>query len=103
MDVDTLPYNEVLLDWLNSEKDDGRTLVLCTAADAQTAHAVARHLCIFDEVIASDGQTNLAATRKADRLVQRFGHRGFDYAGNLTLPPSSGVHSPSPENAGTGA
>ena len=23
--------------------------------------------------------------------------------GKLTLPPSSGVHSPSPENAGTGA
>lgn len=82
LDADTLPYNEVLLDWLQLEKHAGRRLVLCTAADVQTAQAIAQQLGIFDEVIASDGQTNLAAARKADRLVQQFGHKGFDYAGN---------------------
>lgn len=82
LDAATLPYNAMLLDWLTSERQAGRRLVLCTAADAQTAQAIAQHLGIFDEVIASDGQTNLAAARKADRLVQRFGHQGFDYAGN---------------------
>ncbi|MHA7600651.1 UbiA family prenyltransferase [Alicycliphilus sp. T452] len=82
LDAGTLPYNEMLLDWLQSEKHAGRRLVLCTAADTQTAQAIAQHLDTFDEVIASDGQTNLAAARKADRLVQQFGHQGFDYAGN---------------------
>lgn len=82
LDAATLPYNAMLLDWLTSERQAGRRLVLCTAADAQTAQAIAQHLGIFDEVIASDGQTNLAAARKADRLVQQFGHQGFDYAGN---------------------
>lgn len=82
LDAATLPYNAALLDWLKSEQHTRRRLVLCTAADAQTAQAIAQHVGIFDEVIASDGQTNLAAARKADRLVQQFGHQGFDYAGN---------------------
>lgn len=82
LDAATLPYNAILLDWLKSEQQAGRRLVPCTAADAQTAQTIAQHLGIFDEVIASDGQTNLAAARKADRLVQQFGHQGFDYAGN---------------------
>jgi 4-hydroxybenzoate polyprenyltransferase/phosphoserine phosphatase len=82
LDPATLPYNEPLLDWLQSEKHSGRHLVLCTAADARTAQAIAQHLGLFDEVIASDGKTNLSATRKADRLVQRFGHQAFDYVGN---------------------
>ncbi|MFT3779352.1 MAG: UbiA family prenyltransferase [Ottowia sp.] len=82
LDAATLPYNADLLDWLKTQKAAGRTLVLCTAADAQTAQAVARHLGIFDEVLASDGQTNLSAGRKADGLVRRFGPQGFDYVGN---------------------
>jgi 4-hydroxybenzoate polyprenyltransferase/phosphoserine phosphatase len=82
LDPSTLPYNAPLLEWLKSEQQSGRHLVLCTAADARTAQAIAQHLGIFDEVIASDGQTNLAAARKADRLVQRFGPQGFDYVGN---------------------
>src|SRR5690606_37752386 len=36
----------------------------------------------FDEVLASDGVTNLDGTRKAEALVRRFGERGFDYAAN---------------------
>lgn len=82
LDAATLPYNAALLDWLMSERRTGRRVVLCTAADVRTAQAIAQHLGIFDEVIASDGQINLTAARKADRLVQRFGHQGFDYAGN---------------------
>ncbi len=82
LDTGTLPYNEELLDWLKAEKRAGRRLVLCTAADTQTAQAIARHLGLFDEVIASDGQLNLSAARKAERLAQQFGPQGFDYAGN---------------------
>lgn len=82
LDVGTLPYNTELLDWLSQEKAAGRTLVLCTAADQRTAQAIAQHLGIFDEVLASDGETNLSASRKADRLVKQFGPQGFDYVGN---------------------
>jgi 4-hydroxybenzoate polyprenyltransferase len=77
-----LPYNQALLAWLRAEQARGRYLVLATAADRRVAAAVAGHLGLFDEVIASDGGTNLRGAAKAAALVQRFGERGFVYAGN---------------------
>ncbi len=81
-DPSVLPYNQPLLDWLTEQRAAGRRLVLCTAADRSIADAVAVHLGIFDEVLASDGQTNLGGTHKAQALERRFGAGGFDYAGN---------------------
>jgi 4-hydroxybenzoate polyprenyltransferase/phosphoserine phosphatase len=81
-DPTSLPYNGELLDWLRQQKSAGRKLVLCTASDRSIALSIAGHLDIFDEVIASDGLTNLAGKHKAEALEQRFGRSGFDYAGN---------------------
>jgi 4-hydroxybenzoate polyprenyltransferase/phosphoserine phosphatase len=77
-----LPYNKEFVVWLQSERQSGRSLWLCTAANQRLADAVAGHLGIFDGVIASDRETNLAGDSKAARLVERFGERGFDYCGN---------------------
>ncbi len=82
LDIERLPYNEVLLEWIRSERATGRHIVLCTASDAGYAQGVAHHLGVFDEVIASNGIDNVSAERKAAVLVERFGERGFDYAGN---------------------
>ena len=79
-----LPYNAELLAWLATQKQAGRKLVLCTASDRQIAQGVADHLGIFDEVLSSDGKNNLAGERKAQALVDRYGAKGFDYAGNAT-------------------
>jgi 4-hydroxybenzoate polyprenyltransferase/phosphoserine phosphatase len=81
-DAALLPYNDELLAWLKEERAAGRRIVLCTAADRAIAEAVAAHLGVFDEVLASDGSINLAGERKAEALERRYGHRGFDYAGN---------------------
>ena len=81
-DAASLPYNTALLDWLRQERGNGRKLILCTASDHTIANAIAEHLGVFDEVMASDGVTNLAGKNKADALVQRFGQAGYDYAGN---------------------
>jgi 4-hydroxybenzoate polyprenyltransferase len=81
-DASLLPYNESLLAWLKEERAGGRRLVLCTASDRSIADAVASHLGVFDEVLASDGSTNLAGDHKAEALASRYGHGGFDYAGN---------------------
>src|SRR5664279_468607 len=78
----TLPYDLRLLEFLRKEKEQGRRLVLATASDHIWAESVARHLEIFDEVMGSDGTTNLGGEAKARALVERFGARGFDYAGN---------------------
>lgn len=82
LDPAALPYRSDLLDWLREQRDAGRPLILCTAADSAVAASIAEHLGIFDQIIASDGQTNLAGRRKAEALVERFGAAGFDYAGN---------------------
>ncbi|MEO0574372.1 MAG: UbiA family prenyltransferase [Pseudomonadota bacterium] len=78
----SLPYNKTLLTWLTAEHAAGRKLALCTASDEQVAQAIAGHLGIFDEVIASDGKSNLAGARKREALEQRYGIKGYDYAGN---------------------
>lgn len=77
-----LPYNAELLAYLRSQRNEGRTLVLVTAADRHIADAVAADLGLFDEVLSSDGRLNLRGRAKADLLVDRFGERGFCYAGN---------------------
>lgn len=77
-----LPFNERLVAWLRQERATGRSLVLATASDRRIAQAVADHLGLFDEVLASDGATNLSGAAKASALVGRFGQGGFAYAGN---------------------
>lgn len=81
-DASTLPYNQPLLYWLQSQRAGGRPLILCTASDQKIADAIAEHLQLFDEVIASNGATNLSGPNKAKALIERFGAGGFDYAGN---------------------
>jgi len=81
-DPSLLPYNRKLLQYLRDEKQVGTHLVLATAANSRIALAVAEHLGLFDEVIASDATTNLRGDRKAHALSERFGKHGFRYAGN---------------------
>ncbi len=81
-DPAALPYNHALIAWLKEQRANGRQLILCTASDQLIAHAIAKHLGIFDDVMASDGTHNLSAANKAATLTQRFGHKGFDYVGN---------------------
>ena len=81
-DPNCLPYNHDLLDWLKQQRAQGRKLILCTASDLSIATAISEHLGVFDEIMASDGTTNLAGKHKAEALEQRFGRGGFDYAGN---------------------
>ena len=81
-DASVLPYNQDFLAWLRQQHASGRRLVLCTASDRSIANAIASHLGVFQEVMASDGTVNLEGRHKAQALVDRFGEKGFDYAGN---------------------
>jgi 4-hydroxybenzoate polyprenyltransferase/phosphoserine phosphatase len=85
LDITSLPFNQQLIDWLQSQKDLGRKLVLCTATDMSIAKMIADHLKLFDEVIASDGIQNLAGRNKANELVEKYGENGFDYVGNSSV------------------
>lgn len=85
VDPAALPYHEPFLEFLRSLKRDGRPLVLATASDGALARQVAEHVGLFDEVVASDGQTNLRGAAKVCKLTEKFGKRGFDYAGNSAV------------------
>ena len=76
-----IPYDENLVAELRRQRAAGRALVLATGSDELVARRIAGHLGIFGEVIASDGRKNLKGEAKARALVERFGERGFDYAG----------------------
>lgn len=80
--VESLPYNKPFLEYLTAERARGRRLILCTASPAKAAQKVADHVGLFEGVMASDPQTNLAGHRKAAALVKQFGAKGFAYAGN---------------------
>jgi 4-hydroxybenzoate polyprenyltransferase/phosphoserine phosphatase len=82
IDATSLPYNQPLIDWLKEERAAGRRIVLCSATNQRIAHAVSAHLQLFDEVIASDNSTNLKSGNKRKALDERFGTKGYDYAGN---------------------
>lgn len=82
IDAESLPYREDLLTYLRAERAAGRRIVLATASDVEMVTAIAEHVGVFSEVLASDGTTNLAGRRKTKALVERFGAGGFDYAGN---------------------
>lgn len=78
--VDTLPYDERVLDILRTTAQ--RPRVLCTASDQLLVQPIAEHLGLFEEVIASDGRINMSGRNKGKALAERFGERGFDYMGN---------------------
>jgi len=82
LEAGLLPYRSELVEYLKTQRAQGRSVVLATASDERFAQEVADHLKLFDSVLASDGSTNLSGERKRERLVSEFGESGFDYAAN---------------------
>lgn len=80
LDPVLLPYNDELIAYLDEQKRNGRRIGLFTAAHQSTAQAVADHLGVFDVVCGSDGETNLAGSRKLEAIREAFGS-AFSYAG----------------------
>jgi 4-hydroxybenzoate polyprenyltransferase/phosphoserine phosphatase len=81
LDVEHLPYNRPLLEYLRVQHGEGRAIYLATAADKTLAERVAAHLGIFAGVLASDGSINLAGGNKLAAFRSQFGEE-FCYVGN---------------------
>ncbi|MDX2186798.1 MAG: UbiA family prenyltransferase [Opitutaceae bacterium] len=76
----SLPWSSSVAVWLESNRSE--QVILCTASAQEVALRVASLHGGFSEALGSDGATNLKGPSKADRLVSRFGRRGFSYVGN---------------------
>jgi 4-hydroxybenzoate polyprenyltransferase/phosphoserine phosphatase len=95
LDVEHLPYNRELLQYLEQQHAEGRPIYLATAADSVLAHRIAEHLGLFTGVLASDGNLNLAGHNKLAAFRQTFGGN-FCYIGNALpdLPLLENCHYP---------
>ena len=82
INIPELPYNESVISYIVQRKKDGSKIILATASHKNYAFAVAKHLKIFDDVMASNKDFNLSSYNKAETLVNRFGEKNFDYMGD---------------------
>jgi UbiA prenyltransferase family/haloacid dehalogenase-like hydrolase len=81
IDPTLLPYRTDLLDYLRSQKQQGRRLILATAAHQSIAESVAAHLGLFDCVLGTSDGTNLKGANKLAAIRQLCG-TDFAYAGD---------------------
>lgn len=80
-----LAVNRPFLAYLRSEKARGRRLYLASGSHQIWVRRVADELGLFDGVFASDGTRNGTGYEKLSVLRDRFGFKGFDYAGNAAV------------------
>ena len=82
IDVSVIPYNLELINWIKDKKKQGHAIILATASDYRFADAVANHLGLFDQVLATRNDHNLKGANKEQKLIELFGAKGFMYAGD---------------------
>jgi len=82
VDSHQLPLVDEFIDHLRAEKARGRRIYLASASDGRLVETFAADLDLFDGTFGSAGNTNLKGRNKAALLCERFGERGFDYAGD---------------------
>lgn len=78
----SLPYRPEVLDTIRQAREQGRRVVLATASDASLAQPVADHLGLFDAVLGSEGDVNLAGTHKLEAIRKDNEGKPFSYAGD---------------------
>ena len=77
-----LPYNQNVLKILKEAQKAGRMLVLASASPRIWAEAVAKHLGLFDMVLATEKHINLQGNNKLEAIRVACGNEGFDYIGD---------------------
>jgi 4-hydroxybenzoate polyprenyltransferase/phosphoserine phosphatase len=82
IDVSALPYNDEVLSYLESKKQEGHRLVLASASNTKYVEAVFKHLEIFDDFVASSETENLSGSRKLAAIQHSCGDSPFSYVGN---------------------
>ena len=82
IDVTQLPYQNDFIDYLAARKAAGGRIILTTASHTRYAHAVADHLGLFDQVLATGDGQNLSGHYKLLAIQGALDSTAFDYAAN---------------------
>ena len=80
--ISTMPLREETVTAIAAAKAQGRQVWLASASNHRWVEQIAARIDGVDGVMGSDEVTNLAGPNKAAALVERFGHKGFDYIGD---------------------
>jgi len=81
IEVERLPYNKDLLDYLNKEKKE-KSIILASASNQKYVSQISNFLGIFDTYLASSKENNLSKKSKADEINRLLGSNNYIYAGN---------------------
>lgn len=76
-----LPYCQEIIALSKSAIASGRKVVLVSASPAPWVEGIAQHTGLFHDTM-STRAINLAGSSKAKALVDAYGDKGYDYAGN---------------------
>lgn len=79
--IDLLPVNADIAALALKAQEDGREVAIASASDVSLVQPLADHYGI-ERIFASENGVNLKGSAKAAALVDAYGDRGFDYAGN---------------------
>ncbi len=82
INIKSLPYNQKVIDFINSHRGNGGQVALVTGSDQRLAFKIADHLDLFDFVYGSSNSRNLTGSNKANFQKEIFGLKKFDYIGN---------------------
>ncbi|MDE0118431.1 MAG: hypothetical protein OXM55_00285 [Bdellovibrionales bacterium] len=80
--LEALPLSKDFINYLKEEKERGRELVLCTGSTQTYADKIKKRTGFFDSAWGSTLGKNLVGKKKALFLVEKYGEKNFDYAGN---------------------
>jgi 4-hydroxybenzoate polyprenyltransferase/phosphoserine phosphatase len=82
IDISHMPWNSDLVDFLKTESENGRRIVLCSGSHEKWVAEAASHFSFFSESFGTTKSKNLTGRNKAAFLTEKFGKKGFDYIGD---------------------
>ena len=81
-DPHRLPWRDAVVAFVRDQHDQGRRVLLATAAHRRIAEAVAAYLTCFDAIVATEGSDNAKGTAKVAAIRRHIGAGPFDYMGD---------------------
>jgi 4-hydroxybenzoate polyprenyltransferase len=82
INIDKLPYNKEVINYIKKHKKKGGFTGLVTASNQLFADKISKYLNLFDEAIGSTQKINLIGNNKAKFLKNHYGYKNFDYMGD---------------------
>jgi 4-hydroxybenzoate polyprenyltransferase len=82
VDPATLPWKQATIDAIKAARAHGRPVILASASHKRNITRVARHLGLFDAIIASTAKDNAKGKGKLTRILAMTNGGPFDYIGD---------------------